>query len=391
MKKPRVLFPYTEAGLGHIEPMNSIAAEFERLYGDRVECVRSQFFTEGGNKKLAVFERRLAGEVVKHNKSRWYGHFATFNMDLWHTTIAMWGTMTFLKMGSRRPGYRHMDELAPDLVVSTHWATNYYAKKCKCKPLTVTYCPDAVVNPLFRYKSDLVMVSTATGYDRAKKYSRRFNDENLKLVPFLIRAEAFSVNADDKRGIREKLGLDPDKFTVILAEGGYGIGKMEATVYEILRRDLPVNLVAVCGKNKELFERLQRRKVSGKTVFKPMGLIDNMLEVMASGDMFIGKSGANICAEACFFGLPHIITHCATNIEKYLAGYYTNTVGSAMKIFDVLEAVGKVEEFLNHPERMEPYIAAAKAQRDNFGATKCAELIFELLTKKFPELKEPEA
>ena len=53
MKKPRVVFPFTEAGLGHIMPMNSIADEFERLYGERVGVVRSHFFKETGGKCLA--------------------------------------------------------------------------------------------------------------------------------------------------------------------------------------------------------------------------------------------------------------------------------------------------------------------------------------------------
>lgn len=391
MNKPRVLFPYTEAGLGHIEPMNSIAAEFERLYGDRVECIRSQFFTEGGNKKLAIFEKRLMHEVVRHNKSRWYGHFATFSMEFWRVRLSSWATMKFLKLGSRRFGYRHMDELHPDLVVSTHWATNYYAINCKSKPLTAMYCPDAEINPLFSYFSDLVMVSMRTGYEKAfRKHPRRFNEDNLKLVPFLIRNQAFEVPADDKKGLRRKLGLDEDKFTIILAEGGYGIGKMERIVEIILERDLPVNLVPVCGKNTALYEKFKTLKSKGKVTFKPMGLIDNMLEVVASGDIFCGKSGASSCAEACFFGLPHIITKYATNIEEHIGEYYLNVVGNALKIFDPEKAVKKIEEFLREPELMTPYIEAARTQKNNYGATECAKLIYELLCTRFPELKETE-
>ncbi|MFR6640327.1 MAG: hypothetical protein ACLUSP_02420 [Christensenellales bacterium] len=52
VKKPKILFPFTEAGMGHIMPMRAIADEFERLYGDKTEIIRSQFFTEGGKKIL---------------------------------------------------------------------------------------------------------------------------------------------------------------------------------------------------------------------------------------------------------------------------------------------------------------------------------------------------
>ena len=387
MGKPRILFPFTEAGLGHITPLKSIADEFERLYGDKVEVVRSNFFTDAGNKNLEIFEHRMKRNVEIQNKNTVFGIWGTINMEIWGTNIDTWMTMTFLRRGASKAGYKYMDELNPDLVVSTHWATNYYAIKCKKKPLTVMYCPDVEINPLFAYKADIVMVSTPTGYKHArKKHPVRFNDTNLVQVPFLIRDEAYKVT-EDKRELRKKLGFDEDKFTVVLAEGGYGIGKMDEICRIILERDLPVNLVPVCGKNKELYAKLLTVKSKGNTNFKPMGLIDNMLEVVASADIFCGKSGANSCAEACFFGLPMIITKYATTIERYIGKYYENTVGNALKIFKPVKVADKIEEFIKDPSLMEPYIDAAKAQRSNYGATECANRVFDLLCTKYPELK----
>ncbi|MDE7087677.1 MAG: hypothetical protein K2O67_05750, partial [Clostridia bacterium] len=66
MEKPRVVFPFTEAGLGHIMPMVSIADELERLYGDKVEVVRSAFFSETDDAKLIKYENKLAGEALKY-------------------------------------------------------------------------------------------------------------------------------------------------------------------------------------------------------------------------------------------------------------------------------------------------------------------------------------
>ena len=388
MSKPRVLFPFTEAGLGHIIPMKSIADEFERLFGDKTEVVRSNFFTEAGNKNLEIFERRLARTVEKQNHSTIYGFFVTLNMEFWRKNISTWATMKFLKHGANKPGFEYMDKLAPDLVVSTHWATNYYAKKCNCKPLTVMYCPDAEINPLFSYPADIVMVSTDTGHSHARrKHKRRFNDKNLIQVPFLIRDAAFKVSTD-KCELRKKLGLDEDKFTVVLAEGGYGIGKMESICKIILERDLPVNLVPVCGKNQALYKKLQNVKAKSKTNFKPMGLVHNMLEVVASADVFCGKSGANTCAEACFFGLPMIITKYATTIERDIGKYYLNVVGNAIKIFNPEKVADKIEEFMQNPALMEPYKRAAEAQKSNYGATECARHIYGLLCTKFPELND---
>lgn len=387
MNKPRVIFPYTEAGFGHIMPMNSIADKFEEMYGDKVECVRSQFFTESGDKKLAKLEERYKKDVVASNKSSLYGHIQTFSMDFFKTRIAMWGAMFFTVMGSTKHGIRHMDELKPDLVVSTHFSTNYYAVKCKSKPLTAVYFPDIVVNPMYMYPCDLLLVPSETGYARAlKNHKRRFNNGNIAHVPFLIRKEAFALNKT-KRELREKLGIAQDSFTVMLAEGGYGLGKMEKICKIILKRDLPVTLIAVCGRNEKLYEKFRGMKSRGKTDFRPVGLCDNMFELLAASDLFLGKSGASMAAEPCFFGIPHIITKYSSGIERHNGAYYIHDVGSAMKIFRPAKAVDKIEEFMAHPEKLKPYIEAAQRHHGAFGAEESAKQIYNLLLKKFPGLE----
>ncbi|MDE6850644.1 MAG: hypothetical protein K2J54_04880 [Clostridia bacterium] len=388
MSKPRVVFPFTEAGLGHIMPMNSIADEFERLYSDRVEIVRSQFFTETGDKLLKEYEGKLSEGVRKFNKSPVFGFYATFNMDFWGTKISSWGAVRYIGNGADEIGIEHMKALKPDLVVSTHWATNYYAMKMEDRPLTAMYCPDAKINTLFRYPCDLAMVSMPTGYERAlKMHKRRFNSDNLKLVPFLIRKEAFDI-VPDKRALRIKAGLDADKFTVFVADGGFGVGKAEKTCAELLKRDLPINLIAVCGKNEELYKRLTVMKSKGNTVFKPLGLVDDILSLIACADICCGKSGASLMAEPCFFGVPQLITHYANDIERWIGKYYIKTVGSAIKEFNIKKACDLIEKFVAYPALLQPYRQAALSVHSNYGAEQCARYIFDLLCAKFPELKD---
>lgn len=387
MNKPKVLFPYTEAGLGHIMPMNSIADEFERLYGDKVEVIRSQFFTEEGNEKLINYEQELAKNVVRYNKRPVFGYFATLNMRFWGTRISSWGAVDFISWGAFKDGLKHMTELRPDLVVSTHWATNYYAMNMENRPLTVMYCPDVWMNPLFRYPCDLALLSMPRGYKRALRHKKRFNGDNLKLVPFLIRSEAFKISTD-KAALRRSLGIDENKFTVLVADGGYGIGKCGDVCDELLKRDLPINLIAVCGKNEGLYSYLKDKKTGGNTVFKCVGLASNMLELIAASDLTCGKSGASLMAEPCFFGVPQIITHYANEIEKRIGEYYIDDVGCAIKRFNVKRACDAIERFYRKPERLIPYKQAALRQRDNYGAEKTARYIYGLLCKKFPELKD---
>ena len=63
MNKIRVLFPFVEAGLGHIMPMKSIVETFGKKYGDKVEVIASEFYTETGDSHLIRYEKMLARQV----------------------------------------------------------------------------------------------------------------------------------------------------------------------------------------------------------------------------------------------------------------------------------------------------------------------------------------
>lgn len=388
MKKPVVLFPYVEAGMGHIAPMHAIADKFKELYGDRVDCVETLFFGDSGNKTLIAYEKKMCQSVVDTNRNHALGFFMTFTMILFGAKIATPVSSCCLKPGTKKPAVAHMDELAPDMVVSTHWSTNYFAKKSHVDPLTVLYCPDAYSYPLFNYPCDLALLPTRAGYENAlKKWKRRYNPDNLKCVPALIRKDAYSVTGD-KQVLREKLGLAPDKFTVVLAEGGYGIGQMKKICREVLKRDLNVTLIAVCGKNAKLHEEMKGWKSGKNCDFRPMGFTDRMLEYVACADLFCGKSGANVLFEACYFGVPQIVTNNATHIEKFNCRYFVKDIKTALKIFNAGKVADKIEEFVKEPEKLAPLRAAAAAQRENYGAEASARLIFDLLCTRFPELKD---
>ena len=386
MSKPKVLFPFTEAGLGHIMPLRSILDAFREKYGDRVEIVESWFFKDSGDAALKRFEDAMCLFVKEQNKHNKFGLLSTWAMNFFGRRLGMWYSMHTLSPFATGKGSRYMEKLAPDRVVSTHWATHYYARHAKNKPLTAMYCPDAHINPLFAYPSDLTMLSMRPGYEMAKEEYRQYNDENLKLVPFCIRKEAFEISID-KAENREKMGLPLDKFTIVLAEGGYGIGKMQAICEEIIRLDLPVTLIPVCGKNEELYAHFQSLSVGENVTFLPQGYSKDILHYIASSDLFLGKSG-NIIAEPTFYGVPSIITKHTTHIERKIAEYYVDTVGCALNIFEVDEIVAKISEFLAHPEVLAPLAERARARRHNYGAEKTADEIFALLLTRFPELKE---
>ena len=378
-KKPRVVFPFVEAGFGHIMAEKSIADAFEKKYGEYCEVIRSDFFAETGSEPMAKFEKRLCNEVRMYNKCNFYGYLNIACMNLFGARVASWFVMSKLYKGLYADSMAHMRELRPDCVVSTHWATNYYAERLENKPITAMYGPDAHLNAMFRYPCDLDMISIPEGYERAmKKFPRRFNEDNLKLVPTAIREEAFFVERN-KTVLRQKLGLK-DRFTVLLMEGGYGIGLTEKICELLTEKDLPINLIAICGKNPELKARLDNLKPKGKTDFYPFEFCENILEYISAADLYLGKSGSGLL-EPAFFHVPIVVTHSANTIEKLIAEHYV-TCGDAVRIFDAEKCVKFIEEALGGSEKfVGMQNSVDKLQK--FGGEGIADEIFEKINKKF--------
>ena len=387
--KPRVVFPFVEAGMGHIMPERSIADAFEKKYGAYCEVVRSQFFSETNEAPLKRFEKNLCNEVRKYNKNHVYGYLNMFMMDVFGPKLLSKVIMDIYIPGTKKAARKHMEELKPDLVLSTHWSTVYYAQQIENKPINVSYVPDVQVIPLCRYPNDVTLVSTSRGYnDALKKHKKRFNKDNLRVVPFAIRKEAFEVDLD-KKAARKAVGLDENKLTIVLFEGGYGLGRMKEIVELIAKTDMNINVVAICGKNEQLYEHLKEVKPQSENVTLVVeGFCERTLEYLAAADVWLGKSGASSIAEATFFGCAAIVTKYATTMERDNAEYYLKDVKNCLKIFDAEQVVEKLKEWLDNPQELHALQENAWKVHDLYGSEKTADVLWELLCEKFPHLKE---
>lgn len=385
MNKPKVVFPFVEAGFGHIMTEKSIADAFEKKYGDLCDVERIDFYKNGG-KGLTEYEKMLCREVRSYNKCHAYGYFMTAFLSLCGTKVSSWYVMQVLVPGAYKEAMERMNSLKADAVVSTHWATNYYASKADNKPMTIMYIPDAHANEMFLYETDLSMISMKEGYDAAMKKNKRFNKDNFKLVPLAIRKEAFEVQGN-KKELREKLGHD-DKFTIYLTEGGYGIGLTETLCEKIIEKNLNVTVIAVCGKNPELKARLDKlkEKGTGNVSFYPYGFTEKVLPMIASSDLYMGKSG-NGLMEAAFFGVPIVVTHSANKIEKNLAEHYVTYVKDAVRIFEVDKCLKFIEEAINGGETY-TNLLKADIKREDFGSEKIVDEIFKKINEKFKLTEE---
>jgi len=283
-----------------------------------------------------------------------------------------------------KPSLAYFQELNADLIFNTHFATLYYAcaarKRNLIRSKIAVYCPDPVIGQQWDRRADMFALSSAAGKRRAEK-SRSFRKTKVEQVPFLIRKAVAGYTAG-RAAYRREIGIPEDKFTILLADGAYGAGKLGDTVHELFKSALPLNIIAVCGKNEKLYEEFLKLAPPGNITFKPYGFTDKMLLLSASCDLFIGKAGASNLAEPAYFGAPAIVTFTATFVEKWIAKHYTDFVKCAVKVTDVKQAVRLAETWAQNPGLMRPYIEACRPERRCDGPDQFADKLWELLLRQ---------
>lgn len=386
--KPRVVFPFVEAGYGHIMPMTTVCKAFEQKYGDRCEVVKTYFFQDTHNPVMKAMEDDFINEVRKHNHHKINGIMQFALMAL----VGQKASMSYLFNTRYKKGKQacidYMMSLKPDLIMNTHFSTLYFANRCReelgLNTDIVAYCPDPIVGRQWDRRTDLIVLSSENGRQQAIK-KLKLKPEQLATVPFMLRKEVENYDKD-KAYYRELHGLDPDKFTVLLVDGAYGEGKLEKTAEALARSDMSLNVIAVCGKNEPLFARMSALKTNAGITFKPYGFTDKMLELNAAADVFVGKSGASNLAESSYLEVPQIITLYATPIEKWIGEYYIDEVGTAVKVDKIDDIVSKIREYAVDPEKMKPYKDACLKVKTTEGGEMLADILFERLKSRFPEL-----
>jgi processive 1,2-diacylglycerol beta-glucosyltransferase len=107
----------------------------------------------------------------------------------------------------------------------------------------------------------------------------------------------------DRQVARDKLGVKPGAFQILVLFGGTGHGNPERILVELARVEHPHEVVMVAGRNRRLEQRLRRRYGSLPHV-RILGWVNNMQEWMVASDLMISKPGGGTLTEGFACGLP---------------------------------------------------------------------------------------
>jgi len=155
-----------------------------------------------------------------------------------------------------------------------------------------------------------------------------------------------------KHEMRAKFGLDPELPTIILSLGGFGVGKIDDMIASLRSIKVPVQILAMCGKNEELKAKLERSSTKDETVkIIPVGYTKEMDEYMSASDLIVGKPGGLTTCEALAKGLGFVIVNPIPGQEERNSDHLLEN-GCAVRSNNPATLAFKIEKLLNDPQRM---------------------------------------
>jgi processive 1,2-diacylglycerol beta-glucosyltransferase len=155
--------------------------------------------------------------------------------------------------------------------------------------------------------------------------------------------------------MREKLGLIREGTIILLSAGGFGVGSVENLIRPLMGLKNPAQVVAVCGRNDDLRQRLSiladEAPAAGNLKIKVVGYTTEMDEYMAASDLLLGKPGGLTTAEALARGLILVIVNPIPGQEERNSDHFLEE-GVAIRCNNLPTLAFKIDRLLAAPERL---------------------------------------
>ncbi len=173
---------------------------------------------------------------------------------------------------------RYLKTVQPDLVVSVHPLMNHlgltWLKMAGLRAPFITVVTDLVTfHPAWICPQvTRCIVPTETARQRAIQYGMPAEKLAVYGQPVSLK---FTNLQGDKRTLRQQLGLEVDRYTVLIAGGGEGVGRVYDIVRQLVQTVPQAQFLVVTGRNLTLKQKLEAEVWAIPTHI--CGFVDNMI------------------------------------------------------------------------------------------------------------------
>lgn len=233
-----------------------------------------------------------------------------------------------------------------DYIISTHFLNSEVAAnlklKSKIKSKVITIITDFGVHPFWISEGTDIYIAASEG-TKSLLLNRGVQEEKIKV--FGIPVGPNFTKHQDRKILADKLGIEAEKFTVLVMTGSFGLGPLDKIAKSLSAFS---QVLVVCAKNRSLFERLQKQNL--KNVFA-FGFVNNAQELMAVADIIVTKPGGSSIAELLNMNLfPIFITALPGQEANNISVLASYGIGLAPK--NIKQITGLVADLMANPQKL---------------------------------------
>lgn len=156
----------------------------------------------------------------------------------------------------------------------------------------------------------------------------------------------------ERAPLLSKHGLAADRPVVLQLAGGFGVGPIEMLYEALLRVDVPLQVVAVCGRNQQLKTAIEKVPVPERHRANVLGFTKEIDELMAVADVIVSKPGGLTTSEILARGAVMVIVNPIPGQESRNSDYLLEN-GAAIKANNTAVLGQKVTALLSDPKRLQ--------------------------------------
>lgn len=384
-KKKKIIFAMLESGGGHKMPALAVLESIKRLYPGKYDVQIMDFMKELGATEVDTKLKNSWKYMLYHPiLTKGIQTAASVIINSVTRPIIHWGFRAFLLKHFYEHLLSYLQKKKPDLIFSTHYfnsfAVSHVRGKYNIDVLLINYLTEIFDLNSYWFLKDVDHYIVASEEAKEKILRMHFPEEKLKVFPYPIRKEFFEISRTTKE-IASDLGIDTSKKILFITLGGEGIGALEKFIVALLKRDFPLNVVIVTGKNRELKQKIEEKYAAqgNLTHIIPLGFVDNINELIFISDFCFIKPGPATTWEVISFKKPIIFFKSAQlsevgNIKFVCRNNIGFSTGNQPKKF-----IRILDSFLNGPALEECRANYSKLNIEN-GSDAIASFLDELLT-----------
>ena len=349
----RILVLSASAGAGHIRAAQAIEKAFEEI-GDET----------GGRREVHHLDiLNYTNKVFRHLYSKAYIDLVNKMPEVpgwfYDKLDKPWKNerrRLALDKLNTRPLVKLLREHQPDLIVCTHFLpaeiVSWLKAKERLSSRQVIIVTDFDVHAMWlvhHYERYFVAL------DEARVYLEALGIPPEKIVVSGIPIDPVFARRKDKQEMRAKHGLAADRATILLSAGGFGVGSVDALIAALMPLEHRAQVVAICGRNEELLERLSHEaaqlKPDATVLVKPFGYTKEMDELMTASDVVLGKPGGLTTCEALAKGLAFAIVNPIPGQEERNSDHLLEA-GVGIRCNNLPTLAYKLDHLLGDPDRL---------------------------------------